>query len=94
MHYPTAGVTQALSSPLLDLIHKKPALPQQLQQPGLDLHLYFPRRRENNGDKENPSDIITELAFSCEVMVRLLSVSRSATQTGRGHFAGLCQQPF
>lgn len=52
--------------PLLDLIHKKPALPQQLQESGLDLRLCFPRQRQNNRDKENPSDKTMEFAFSWE----------------------------
>lgn len=53
--------------PLLGLIHKKPALPQQLQERGLDLCPHFPRQRENNWNKENCSDTTAQYASSWEV---------------------------
>lgn len=73
--------------PLLGLIHKKPALPQQLQEPGLDLCPCFPRQRETI-ETDNRSDTNTKCASPWEVCCR---VSWSYPNRRREGWEGILQ---
>lgn len=74
--------------PLLGLIHKKPALPQQLQEPGLDLSVFS--KTEGKQQKQRESLRCSRpVCLLLGSLLWLLLVSRSVTQTGTGHSAEL-----